>query len=254
MKHVIKFTAIGFGGLLSLVIFLGVVGAFISGDGDTRSSPPEHAEKHKGVERADTQQAKQPTPQEIQKEESGAGPESGSRAHENNKSVHATGPTVKITRVLDGDTIKISPAVGGKNTVRLIGVDAPEEEKPGCGAQPLAREAKDLLANWEGSKVKLEFDQDRTDQHGRLLAYVRDPQTQIMLNLQMVVSGYAQVYIVPPNTKHEDELREAQKRARDRSLSNYSIEIWSLPLAKASQLADHGNGVGYGDGACPPKP
>src|SRR3712207_3181994 len=74
-----------------------------------------------------------------------------------------------------------------------------------------------------------------------------------MMNVDMIESGYAQVYIVPPHTRHEDELRKAQKEAKELSLG-YGLDIWSLPPAKEAQLADHGNGIGQGDGACPPKP
>ncbi len=34
--------------------------------------------------------------------------------------------TVKVTRVVDGDTIDISPSVEGRSRVRLIGMDTPE--------------------------------------------------------------------------------------------------------------------------------
>jgi Staphylococcal nuclease homologue len=100
--------------------------------------------------------------------------------------------------------------------------------------------------------VRLEFDQARTDEEGWLLAYVRDPKTAEMMNVDMVQSGYAQVYAVPPNTKHEDELREAQHQAKSTS-SGFGTGIWSLPPADAAQLADHGNGIGDGEGACPPE-
>jgi micrococcal nuclease len=161
---------------------------------------------------------------------------------------------VRITRVVDGDTVEISPPVDGKDTVRLIGIDAPEEEKSGCDAQPLAKQAADELAIWEGSKVKLEFDEDRTDRYGRLLAYVTVRSLFDMnLNESMLLGGYAQLYIVPPNTKYEDRLRKAQQRAiKDQPI--FDPSIWTLSPAKQDQLADHGNGIGQGDGACPTKP
>ena len=87
---------------------------------------------------------------------------------------------------------------------------------------------------------------------GQLLAYVHDPTTGKTMNVDMVQSGYAQVYVVSPNTKHEDELRKAQDQAKSAS-SDFGTGIWSLPPAEAAQLADHGNGVGVGEGACPPE-
>ena len=88
--------------------------------------------------------------------------------------------------------------------------------------------------------------------YGRLLAYVSDPLTGKMMNVDIVESGYAQLYIVPPNTRHEDQLRKAQDRAKSAS-SSFGTDIWSLPPAEAAQLADHGNGIGNGAGACPPE-
>jgi Staphylococcal nuclease homologue len=100
--------------------------------------------------------------------------------------------------------------------------------------------------------VRLEFARERTDEYGQLLAYVHDPATGKMMNVDMIRSGYAQVYVVPPNTKHEDELRKAQDQAKSAS-SGFGRGIWSLPPAEAAQLADHGNGIGDGEGACPPE-
>ena len=241
VRRILKLTAIGCGGLLELVVFLGIVGAIIGGGSDT-SSPPEKAEKRKGVEQAEKEQSKDP-PQDVEKEEPDAGAEP----------VPEPSPkiAVKIERVVDGDTIEISPAVDGEDTVRLIGIDAPEEETEGCGAQPLAQEATEQMSTWEGSEAKLEFDKDRTDQYGRLLAYVHVHAIEdIMVNEDMVLGGLAQVYIVPPNTKHEDRLRKAQKEAKENPI-DYMPSIWTLSAAKQNQLADHGNGIGSGDGACP---
>jgi micrococcal nuclease len=158
--------------------------------------------------------------------------------------------SVVVKRAVYGDTIEISPSVDGIGTVSLIGIDAPEGEKPGCGPQPLSQEAAAYASLWVGRKVQLEFDRERTDRYGRLLAYVRNPLSGKMMNVDIVESGYAQLYMVPPNTKHEDQLRKAQDRAKSAS-SGFGTDIWSLPPAEAAQLADHGNGIGNGDGACP---
>jgi micrococcal nuclease len=157
-----------------------------------------------------------------------------------------------VMGVVDGDTIEISPSVRGKNNVTLVGIDAPEGNKPGCGPQPFSQEATDHASLWEGRRVRLEFDMEHTDEYGQLLAYVHDPATGKMMNVDMIQSGYAQVYVVPPNTKHEDELRKAQDQAKSAS-SGFGTGIWSLPTAEAARLADHGNGMGDGEGACLPE-
>ena len=50
--------------------------------------------------------------------------------------------TVKLPRFVDGDIIEISPAIDGKDTVRLIGVEAPEAKKAGAAdaVSPAARQ------------------------------------------------------------------------------------------------------------------
>ncbi len=244
MGRVLRLTAIGCTGLFGILV-IGIVLAGALGGGDDSSSPPERVEKRKGVEQAEKEQAKEPK-QEIEKEEPDAGvePEPASTPR----------VTVKIKRVVDGDTIEISPEVEGKDTVRLIGIDAPEEDTASCKAQPLAQDASYQMANWKGSKAKLEFDEDRTDQYGRLLAYVHVHAFEdIMLNEDMVLGGLAQVYIVPPNTKYEERLRKAQQEAKENPI-DFQPSIWTLSPTKQAQLADHGNGIGKGDGACPPKP
>jgi micrococcal nuclease len=211
----------------------------------TRATPasPERAEKHEGVEEPNqTQQDADRAEAQAKRQPSAVGSDGAEESQS----------SVMVMRVVDGDTIEISPSVGGKNTVTLVGIDAPEIRKPGCGPQPLSQEAADHASLWEGRKVRLEVDQERIDEYGQLLAYVRDPATGKMMNVDMIRSGYAQVYVVPPNTKHEDELRKAQDQAKSAS-SGFGTGIWSLPPAEAARLADHGNGIGDGEGGCPPE-
>jgi micrococcal nuclease len=67
-----------------------------------------------------------------------------------------TTPTVKVTRVVDGDTIDISPSVQGRSRVRLIGMDTPEVYS---GTQPYGPEARAFAKQGlEGEEVSLELD------------------------------------------------------------------------------------------------
>jgi micrococcal nuclease len=242
-----------------LLVFMGISNAlYFSAQPEQANSPKpdeqpskpdanpgslEQAAKHEGLEQPnqgqrDTDQADA----QAKRQPSAAGNDNAEQAQ----------PTVVVKRVVDGDTIEISPSVDGKGTVTLIGIDAPEGKKPGCGPQPLSQEAADHASFWEGRKVRLEFARERTDEYGQLLAYVHDPATGKMMNVDMIRSGYAQVYVVPPNTKLEDELRKAQDQAKSAS-SGFGRGIWSLPPAEAAQLADHDNGIGDGEDACPPE-
>jgi micrococcal nuclease len=148
--------------------------------------------------------------------------------------------TVTVTRAVDGDTIEISPAVDGIEDVRLIGVDAPETSGD-CGEEPYAEAAASYAASWEGTEIELELGEERTDRYGRLLAYVHDPFLGTMMNEELLRSGHAQLWIIPPNDEHEDELRVAQEEAR-----SIGLGIWGLPPTEQEELADHGNGIGGG--------
>ena len=146
------------------------------------------------------------------------------------------GTVVTVQKATEGDTLRINPAIEGKNEVRLIGVDAPE-----AGTQPFG-DAAVVQANSmiEGRKVALGFDAKKTDKSGRILAYVRLPGGNLF-NEFMVLAGYAQVDVSPPNTRYAEELRAAQRQARSTKTG-----IWGLPPEQLCQLADDGNGIGGG--------
>ena len=152
--------------------------------------------------------------------------------------------TVKVSRVVDGDTIEISPAVDGNEEVRLIGMDTPETKDPSEEVEPLGPEASAFATDeLTGHSVGLEFDVERKDQYGRLLAYVYlDGE---MLNEVLVGEGLAQAYPYEPNTRYEVRFAAAQERARTAGSG-----IWGLSLNKQCLLADRGNGIGEGTPGC----
>src|SRR5215204_988271 len=77
---------------------------------------------------------------------------------------------VSVTRVVDGDTIEVSPQIEGTSDVRLIGVDTPEVFG---GVEPCGPEASDFTTEQlEGQDVTLEFNADRVDPYDRALAYL----------------------------------------------------------------------------------
>ena len=152
--------------------------------------------------------------------------------------------TVTVSRVVDGDTIEISPAVDGIEEVRLIGVDTPETKDPDEGVEPYGPEASAFaLEELAGQRVGLEFDVERVDQYDRLLAYVYVGSE--MFNEDLLEEGYAQTYPYPPNTRYASRFEEAQEEARAGGLG-----IWSLALEQQCQRANHGNGIGEGSAGC----
>jgi micrococcal nuclease len=89
--------------------------------------------------------------------------------------------------VIDGDTIIVS----GVGKVRLIGVDTPElahDERP---AEPGAYEARQYVIDRAKDKeVRLEYDWERRDKYGRVLAYVYLPDGEL-LNEELLTLGLA---------------------------------------------------------------
>ena len=82
--------------------------------------------------------------------------------------------TVTVERVVDGDTIEVNPPLTWTEDVRLLGVDTPETVDPGEPVEPYGPEASAFTKRQlEGERVTLIFDQEKTDQYGRTLAYVR---------------------------------------------------------------------------------
>ncbi|CAA9457910.1 MAG: hypothetical protein AVDCRST_MAG25-383 [uncultured Rubrobacteraceae bacterium] len=152
--------------------------------------------------------------------------------------------TVTVSRVVDGDTIEVSPAVGGATDVRLIGIDTPETVDPSEEVEPHGPEASAFATEeLTGRSVGLEFGGERTDQYDRLLAYVYVGDE--MFNEVLVAEGYAQAYPYEPNTEHEGTFASAQEEAEAAGLG-----IWGLTLAEQCLLANHGNGIGEGSPGC----
>lgn len=125
--------------------------------------------------------------------------------------------SVSVVEVHDGDTVSAIIS-GKKEKVRLIGIDAPE-----IGQRPWGEKSKkylETLLSLSGQKVTLEFDVEQRDKYGRILAYLRTTNGE-MVNLLMLKNGYAMLLTIPPNVKYVDELRDAQQEAREKRL-----EIW----------------------------
>lgn len=124
------------------------------------------------------------------------------------------GPSVVVSRVIDGDTIEVGHnSYGEVVDVRLIGVDTPESVSPGDPVECFAREAARFTRNaLNGQIVTLEFDIEEFDRYGRRLAYVWVNGT--LFNEVLVRRGYATVATYPPNVAYVDRFRRAQRVAR----------------------------------------
>ena len=114
-----------------------------------------------------------------------------------------TRKSVKITRVVDGDTLKAreynkkTRNYNGKTlTIRVIGIDTPESRKPGvpveCGAREATALMKKLALNKKATLVA-DSTQDYIDKYKRTLGYVQVGRRDVGRSL--VAAGWADVYV-----------------------------------------------------------
>lgn len=120
-----------------------------------------------------------------------------------------------ITRVVDGDTFWVDDGSPKGKKIRLIGVDAPETRKSSRkDVGYYGEEAKHfLLEMLSGESVRLEYDADRTDRYGRVLAYAY-LQDGTFINAELLRNGFAMVLTVPPNIRYAEKFVDLQRQAR----------------------------------------
>jgi len=130
---------------------------------------------------------------------------------------------IYVTRAVDGDTLKLENG----ERVRLIGIDTPEmheSDKLYRDSQrthqdiqtikALGKRAYDFTRSLvEGKRVTLEFDLERQDKYGRLLAYVY-LKDGTFVNAEIVKEGYASLMTYPPNVKYADLFLKLYQEAR----------------------------------------
>jgi micrococcal nuclease len=123
--------------------------------------------------------------------------------------------SARVVRVVDGDTVRARLAGGRLEAVRYIGVDTPEDVRPGTPVQCFSlRAAARNRALVGGRRVRLSFDRERRDRYGRLLAYVRRRPDGLFVNARLVAEGYARDVVYAPNTAHAELFRTLAARAR----------------------------------------
>lgn len=97
----------------------------------------------------------------------------------------------KVTRVTDGDTVKIADN-GVKMKIRLVGIDAPEtSKKKNQPGQPFSKKSTSYLADLVLNK-SVEVKSYGTDRYGRTLGVVFVGGKNV--NLEIIKAGMAEVY------------------------------------------------------------
>jgi micrococcal nuclease len=116
--------------------------------------------------------------------------------------------TARVVDVVDGDTVDVRFPDGSQDTIRILGIDAPEtrgavhpdefgvpdtESGRGC-LREIGESATDAMAPLEGRRVTILTDPlaDRRGSYGRLLAYVETNGTD--RGKRLLRRGLARVY------------------------------------------------------------
>ena len=122
-----------------------------------------------------------------------------------------------VIRVIDGDTAELS----GGETIRLLGIDTPEQDEPFCDA------ARQYLAELAlGKAVRVELGQRKRDGYGRLLGYIYID--TILVNARLLENGMGWLYLFPEDRMNDEQrsrLFVAQRQAMARG-----VGVWSLPV------------------------
>jgi len=131
---------------------------------------------------------------------------------------------ILVTRAVDGDTLQLESG----ERVRLIGIDTPEMHESDKLYRDSQRTKQDIQTIKElgrrayaftrdlveGKRVSLEFDVEKHDKYGRVLAYVY-LKDNTFVNAEIVKQGYASLMSIPPNVKYADAFLKLYRQARE---------------------------------------
>jgi micrococcal nuclease len=140
---------------------------------------------------------------------------------------------ILVNRVVDGDTLQLETG----ERVRLIGIDTPELHESSKLQRDAERSGQDKKAIKqlgelayeftrklvEAKQVRLEFDAEKKDKYGRLLAYVY-LSDGTFVNAEIVKQGYASLLTIPPNVKYSDLFVKLYKEARENKRGLWSAQ------------------------------
>lgn len=131
-----------------------------------------------------------------------------------------------VAYAVDGDTLRVRLPSGELAYVRLVGIDTPEDVRPGypseCGAEAAAASMERLAP--EGAKVTLRPDSvaDHEDRYGRILAHAFIGGRQ--LEVAQLRRGWAEIY------RYENQRFDGLRRfeAAQRSARDASRGVWGI--------------------------
>jgi len=146
------------------------------------------------------------------------------------------GELAYVTRVVDGNVIYA--ALGQQvEAIRYIGVGVPFIAHPTRGSEPYASVVlgmnRDLV---DGKWVRLTFDRQKRDEHGRLLAYVW--LDRVFVNAALLYRGYAEAERDAVNSRYATYFQslEADARRARRGLWGYG-DVLAYHRARPAETA-----------------
>jgi len=133
---------------------------------------------------------------------------------------------VEVGSVIDGFTVRMTPSAGAEETLRLLGVSAPESQAAGLPPLCFGPESSARLTELvQGQPATLEFDTDRQDRAGRALGYLwltDESGEQMLVNERLIAEGYAGYLPSSNGLRYADRLAAAQEAAR-----NAGLGLWA---------------------------
>ena len=137
--------------------------------------------------------------------------------------VNAESDKALFSKCVDGDTAYFL-VNENEIKVRFLAIDTPESVSTNVSEQPFGKEASDYTCNKisNANEIVLEYEKNKTDKYGRILAYVYID--GVMFNKMLLQSGMAKIATYPPNVKYVEEFKVLEKQARENKVGLWSDE------------------------------
>ena len=140
-----------------------------------------------------------------------------------------------VSRIVDGDTL-IANIDGREETIRLLNIDTPETKHPSKNKQCLGDEAAEWLAARlpPGTSIDLEFDEQKNDRYGRLLAAVYEDDS--LVNAEIALTGLGVPVTFGSNSKFRQNVQDAYEKAKAASRGLFDPQVDCTMQAKMDTI------------------
>lgn len=143
---------------------------------------------------------------------------------------------LKVTKVIDGDTIWVKDLKNNYFKIRLLGINATEIST--IPKEPFSIEAKNELERiLNNETIYAKYDtENKKDKFNRLLAQIYRKNDNMWVNAYLVSKGLAYVYIISNNILYLSKLIEIENSASNLKLNLWNNNNYSIITAKEAVL------------------